>query len=118
MNIEPADCSITANDRAKTIKTNSLILNFYKTRTIQVQGSDCQNVKVQRQSILNATKANSVTDDDDGERESSANDKQLLNPSSHSEGNEDSDPGLSLATKPSCRPILKEKLAKSGRRLH
>ena len=46
LNIEPADCSITANDRAKTIKTNSLILNCYKTRTIQVQGSDCQNVKL------------------------------------------------------------------------
>jgi len=34
LDIKPADCSITTNDRAKTIKTNSLILNFYKTRTI------------------------------------------------------------------------------------
>ena len=96
LNIEQADCSITANERAKTIKTNSLILNFYKTRTVQVQGSDCQNVKAQLQSILNATKANSVADDDDDECESSANDKQLLNPSPYSEGNEDSVPGLSF----------------------
>lgn len=54
LNIDPADCSITTNERAKTIKTSSLILNFYKTRTLQVQGSHCQNVKAQLQLILNA----------------------------------------------------------------
>ena len=44
LNIDPAACSITMNERAKTIKTSSLILNFYKTSTLQVQGSDCQRL--------------------------------------------------------------------------
>lgn len=48
LNMEPADCLITTNERAKTIKTGSLILNFYKTKTLQVQGSDCQNVSCSR----------------------------------------------------------------------
>ena len=74
-NIEPADCSITANERAKTIKTNSLILNFFKTRPVQVQGADCQNVRAQLQSILDATKANSVSVDEVGD--SIANGMQL-----------------------------------------
>ena len=78
LNIEPADCSITANERAKTIKTNSLILNFFKTRTVQVQGADCQNVKAQLQSILDATKANSVSDDE--VCHPTANGIQLQNP--------------------------------------
>lgn len=61
LNMEPADCSITANERAKTIKTGSLILNFYKTKTLQVQGSDCQNVKAHLQSILNAAKVDNLS---------------------------------------------------------
>ena len=54
LNVDPAECLITRNERAKSIKTSSLILNFYKARTLQVQGSDCQNIKAQLQSILNA----------------------------------------------------------------
>lgn len=64
LNIDPAECSITRNERTKSIKTSSLILNFYKTRTLQVQGSDSQNVKAQLQSILNATKANDMSNDE------------------------------------------------------
>lgn len=37
-------------------KTSSLILSFYKTRTVQVKGTDCQQVKAQ--SLLNTAKTN------------------------------------------------------------
>ena len=67
LNIEPASCSITESERAKTIKTNSLIVNFYKTRTVQIQGADCQNAKAHLKSILDYTQANSVPDDEVGD---------------------------------------------------
>ena len=116
LNIDPAACSITMNEKAKTIKTSSLILNFYKTRTLQVQGSDCQKVNAQLQSIFNDTKANNVFND-----ESAATllpmTKNLQFPARILNGAKVLFDTYHPAIKRSRHLILKEKLAKCGRRL-
>ena len=52
LNIEPSTCAITRNEQRKTIETKSLIVNFYKTGTLQIQGSDCQRAKDELRSII------------------------------------------------------------------
>ena len=40
LEVDSTTCSITQNEQRKSIKTKSLIVNYYKTGTLQLQGND------------------------------------------------------------------------------